>query len=209
MLFRPQFKRCFRYEVIPSEGVILLSERRRFLLRGAGYLQLAPLLHGQHTIDEIIDRLRGQVPTAEVFYALDLLQQRGYVVDADPSVSSEQAAFWELLDIDPQDAVRRLQETAISVISFGAIDPAPFQPMLASLGCRVGDDGKCWVVFTDDYLYDELGVFNREALARDRPWLLVKPVGTELWVGPLFLPGRTGCLACLAHRLRGARKIEG
>jgi bacteriocin biosynthesis cyclodehydratase domain-containing protein len=209
MLLRPQFKRCFRCEAISSEGVILLSERGRFLLRGTGYLRLAPLLDGQHTINEIIDCLRGQVSAAEVFYALDLLQQHGYVVDAAPSVPSEQAAFWELMGVDPQDAVRRLQETAISVISFGAIDSAPFQPMLASLGCRVSDDGKCWVVFTDDYLHDELDVLNREALARDRPWLLVKPVGTELWVGPLFLPGRTGCLSCLAHRLRGARKIEG
>src|SRR5262245_28157899 len=123
MPLRPQWKRCFRYEVVPSEGMILLSERGHFLLRGAAYLQLAPLLDGRHTVEELIECLRGQVSAAEIFYALHLLQRDGYVVHAAPSVPSEQAVFWDLLNVDPQDAVKRLQETPVSVVSFGAIDP--------------------------------------------------------------------------------------
>jgi thiazole/oxazole-forming peptide maturase SagD family component len=63
-------------------------------------------------------------------------------------------------------------------------------------------------VLTDDYLREDLGEINRRALAEGRPWLLVKPVGLELWIGPIFVPGATGCWACLAHRLKGHRKAE-
>ena len=64
------------------------------------------------------------------------------------------------------------------------------------------------VVLTDDYLHQKLSVLSHDYLKQKRPWILVKPVGTELWLGPLFVPGKTGCWECLAHRLRGARKAE-
>jgi ribosomal protein S12 methylthiotransferase accessory factor len=79
---RPQLKHCFHCEVVPSEGVILLSERGDILLRSAIYLQLVPLLDGEHTVHEIVERLRGQSSSAEVFYALDLLQEKGCISDA-------------------------------------------------------------------------------------------------------------------------------
>src|SRR5215510_12468865 len=185
MPLRPQLKRCFHCEIVPSEGVILLSERGHFLLRGSAYIQLTPLLDGQHTVNEIIKHLHGQVSAAEVFYALDLLQRHGYVVDATPSVPPEQAAFWDLLNVDTREVVKRLQETTVSVVSFGPIDPAPFHAALALLGVQVSDGGRYGVVLTDDYLREELDAFNKEAFLRDRQWLLVKPVGTEVWVGPL------------------------
>jgi oxazoline/thiazoline synthase len=37
---------------------------------------------------------------------------------------------------------------------------------------------------------------------------LVKPVGSVIWLGPLFIPNQTGCWECLAHRLRGNREVE-
>lgn len=208
MLLRPHWRDCYRYEIVPSGGVVLLSERQHFLLQGPVYPRLAPLLNGRHTVNEIVERLHGQVSAAEVFYALDLLQQSGYVADATSSPPREQAAFWDLLDINPQDAVSRLWEATVSIVSFGTIDRAPFQAILASLGAQVSDDGRYHVVLTDDYLRSGLDAFNQDSLACDRPWMLVKPVGTELWIGPLFLPGKTGCWLCLAHRLQGARKVE-
>src|SRR5207245_2661730 len=49
---------------------------------------------------------------------------------------------------------------------------------------------------------------NAQMLAAGRPWLPVKPVGTVIWIGPLFRPGQTGCWACLAQRLRANRQVE-
>jgi ribosomal protein S12 methylthiotransferase accessory factor len=208
MIRQPRFKQCFRCEIVPSEGVFLISEKEHFLLRGTAYILLAPLLDGKHSVEEIIDILQNEISAPEVFYLLDRLQSKGYIVDAKTSIPSEQAAFWEMLGKDPEAIAQRLQEVTISVVSFGNIDTEPFKTMLASLGVRVGEDGDFWVVLTDDYLQESLDAFNQDALSCDRPWMLVKPLGIEMWVGPIFIPGKTGCWECLAHRLRGHRKVE-
>ena len=205
---RPRFKPWLRCEIIPSEGVILLSGRGHSLLPGNLYLRIAPLLDGRHTADEIANQLSGEIPAAEVFYAIEILQRRGYLTDADSSLPPEQAAFWDTAGIDADVASRLLQGTTVRVSIFGKIDLAPFRALLTSLGIRIDDDGDRSIVLTDDYLRDDLDAVNRDALARHRPWLLIKPAGSELWLGPLFIPGKTGCWTCLAHRLQGARKVE-
>jgi ribosomal protein S12 methylthiotransferase accessory factor len=204
---RPQWKPSLRYTVVPPEGVILLAERRHILLRGETYMHLAPLLDGQYTAQAICEQLQGRVTAPEVFYALALLQRQGYVVDMPPPLPPEQAAFWELLDVDAAEAARRLRVTPISVVAFGAVDPAPLHALCTALGIQVSDAGERWVVLSEDYLHPELETFNRTAVACQRPWLLVKPLGAEVCIGPLFLPGHTGCWLCLAQRLRGARKV--
>jgi ribosomal protein S12 methylthiotransferase accessory factor len=208
MVCKPRFKQCFHCEVVPSEGVFLISEKEHFLLRGTAYILLAPLLNGKYTVEEIIDRLQDRLSALDVFYLLDRLQTKGYIADANISMPSEQAAFWEMLGQDPEDVAQRLQEVTISVVSFGEIDTTLFKTMLAALGVRIGEGGDYCVVLTDDYLQEGLDAFNQEALSQNRPWMLVKPVGIEMWVGPIFIPGKTGCWECLAHRLRGHRKVE-
>lgn len=205
---RPQLKPWLRCEIIPSKGVIVLSERGHSLLRGNIYTLLTPLLDGRHAVEEIIIRLKGQVSASEVFIALMRLRSKGYILDASPALSLQQAAFGDALGTDSADVIQRLQNTTVSVVSFGAVDTEPFQTLLTSCGVRVGDKGERWIVLTDDYLHEGLVAFNREALTYDRSWLLVKPVGVEVWIGPLFLPERTGCWECLAQRMRGARKIQ-
>jgi bacteriocin biosynthesis cyclodehydratase domain-containing protein len=64
------------------------------------------------------------------------------------------------------------------------------------------------VVVTDDYLRPELTSINAAMLAAGRRWVLTKPTGLMPWLGPLFEPGVTGCLACLQQRLRGNRQVE-
>lgn len=208
MMGQLRFKPCFRCEIVPSEGVFLLSEKKHILLRGEPYLQLAPLLDGQHSVDEIILLLQDQLSPLEVFYLLDNLRRQGYVVDTNPSIPSKQAAFWSMLDITPEVALKHLQNVTVSVISLGEIDPAPFQATLEFLGVRVGDNGDRTVVLTDDYLQEGLDAFDRNARRLGYSWMLAKPVGVEMWIGPIFVPDRTGCWNCLRHKLQGHRKVE-
>ena len=205
---QPRFKSCFRCEIVPSDGVFLISENEHFLLRGDAYIRLAPLLDGKHSVEEIIAIVQNDISAPEVFYLLTRLQSKGYIVEAKPSIPSEQAAFWEMLSLDSEQVAQRLQEVTVSVVSLGQIDTEPFKTMLTSLGVRVGEGGNLWVVLTDDYLQEGLDTFNQDALSCDRAWMLVKPVGIEMWVGPIFIPGKTGCWECVAHRLRGHRKVE-
>jgi ribosomal protein S12 methylthiotransferase accessory factor len=69
------------------------------------------------------------------------------------------------------------------------------------VGIRTGENGTLHVIITGEYTHNELREINREMLEKKCPWMLVKPVGTELWIGPLFLPGTTGCWECLKQRL--------
>src|ERR1700730_5087906 len=134
MISRPRFKPWFRCEVILSEGVILLSERGHALLPGSIYLRVVPLLDGQHTVDEIATQLKGEIPAAEVFYAVEILRRRGYLCDVSPSLPPEQAAFWDIAGIDADVATRLLKDTAVCVSSVGQIDLASFRGLLTSLG---------------------------------------------------------------------------
>ncbi|MEQ9359136.1 TOMM precursor leader peptide-binding protein [Coleofasciculus chthonoplastes] len=208
MTSRPRFPPYFRCEIVPAQGVFLLSEKNYILLRGESYIQLASLLDGQHTLTEICTILQAQFSPLDLLFLLDNLRREGYVVDANPSLPSEQQAFWGMLDITPDVAAKNLQHTTISVASWGKLDPTPFKTLLESMGVRVGDPGDLWVVLTDDYLHEGLEAFNQNAHRHGYSWMLVKPVGIELWIGPIFRPGLTGCWECLRHRLRGHRQVE-
>jgi ribosomal protein S12 methylthiotransferase accessory factor len=110
--------------------------------------------------------------------------------------------------MDPTSATQRLAETAVSVVSLGGLEVGPLVAALDALRVRVTGEGKFGVVLTEDYLREGLATYNQEALRSGRPWLLVKPAGCQIWVGPLFRPGKTGCWECLAQRLRANREAE-
>ena len=75
-----------------------------------------------------------------------------------------------------------------------------------STGLPVGPD--LTIVVTDDYLDPALSAVSRAFLHSGRSWLLAKPTGLTLWLGPLLRPGRTGCWHCLSQRLAGNRQVE-
>ncbi|HAX77656.1 MAG TPA: adenylate cyclase [Cyanobacteria bacterium UBA11372] len=208
MIRQPRFKHCFHIEVVEPEGVFLLWEQEPIFLTGKIYQKLAPLLDGSRTVQELVNLLADAASAPEVYYALMRLEQKGYIVESDNSISPEAAAFWESLPIDNQ-SVSDLQSTGeVAVTTFGNIPTELFISSLESLNLRVNQQGKYQVVLTDDYLRDELASFNQKALQLQQPWMLVKPVGTVVWIGPIFHPGKTGCWECLAQRLRANRPVD-
>jgi ribosomal protein S12 methylthiotransferase accessory factor len=192
---------------LEGEGSYLVSEFSQSLLQGRLHEQLAPLLNGQLSVEDIIDRLAGKVTAAEVYYVLGQLEQKGHLAEHDDLPEGESALWW-LQDIDPRPAARRLAETAVSVATFGAVEAGPFQSVLHSVHVREGAPAGLGVVLADHYLRPGLRDYNRQALAEGRPWILVKPVGGQVWVGPIFRPGKTGCWECLAQRVRANRSVE-
>jgi ribosomal protein S12 methylthiotransferase accessory factor len=208
MLDKPTFKSSFHVEVVDPEGVFLLSERGHIVLKGQLHCRLAPLIDGRHTADDIVDELADGATPAEVYYALALLEEKGYVAEANGTVPPDRTAFWHELGLDGSEAERRLQATTVSLARFGAVPIDPFASALAALHISVGEEGNFAIALTDDYLQAGLDAFNVAALESGRPWLLVKPVGTVLWIGPVFRPGRTACWECLAQRLRMNREVE-
>ena len=176
MMRRPRFKPHLRVEVVPGEGVFLLSERDQRVLQGRLFELVAPCLDGR-PVEEVCAGLRGKASPAEVVYTVAQLEQKGCLADGDAPVPSGEAALWSIQGVDPVEAARRLAETPVSVRVVGDVDEGPFRELLRSLRVRTEDDGRMTVVLTDGYLRRGLEAINTEALRAGRPWLLAKPVG--------------------------------
>lgn len=207
MINKPKIKSYFHVEIIKSE-VFLLSEKDSFLLSGNLYVLLLPLLNGQHTVDQLITFLQKQASAAEVYYALMLMEEKGYIVENNEQLLPNVEAFWNILDVDPLEATKRLKSTKVSVASFGKVSTKEFVSTLESLDVQVDKQGDLTVVLSDDYLQEDLASFNQDSLLLKRPWMLAKPVGSTIWLGPIFYPGKTGCWECLAQRLRNNHPVE-
>src|SRR3954447_12678664 len=177
MLNKPQFRPHFHVQVVPPDHVFLVSETKTHVLEGAIYQHLAPLLTGEHGLEDLMTELADRVTSPEMFYALHRLERRGYIVEADARVPPPSAAFWSAMALAPSEAAARLARAAVSVHLVGAIDAGPMVEALGAVGIRVGDDGDASVVLTDDYARSELAEINAAAIASGRPWLLAKPVG--------------------------------
>lgn len=188
--------------------MFLLSERRYVLLKGEVYPLLVPLLDGQHTIDQIMVEIGSQVTFQRVLYALHTLSAKGHIIEGDRVLSSGEETFWDYLNLPELTVVQRMHTARVEVRSVGDVDASPLMAGLADLGIQPGADEGLLVVVTDDYLRGELAEINTQSLAAGRPWMVVKPVGMVLWVGPIFRPNQTGCWECLAQRLQANRQVE-
>ncbi len=208
MLRRPRFKPHFRVEIVPGEGVFLLSEMSQKVLQGRLFELVAPCLDGR-TLEDVFGGLRGRISRAELYYTLGQLEQKGYLAEYDDSISPEEAGFYSMQGVDPQAAAKRLADTPLTIRVAGEIDVEPLRALLQSLHMRFADDGHWTVVVTDSYLRSAVQDSNRQALRAGRPWLLVRAGGSQIWLGPLFRPGYTGCLACLVERLQANSPVAG
>jgi oxazoline/thiazoline synthase len=148
---------------------------------------------------------RSLFPQLHFDYVLDRLDEKGYITDAAHSLTREAAAFWSLLNVDPQLVSDRLPQTKVFVTTIGAVDAQNLIAALQAVGISVQPEeptsgvNSLWVVLTDDYLQPELSRINKMALQTQQPWLLIKPNGGIPWFGSIFTPKETGCWECLAH----------
>ena len=110
MLSRPRFRPHFHVEVMPGEGVVLVSDARHSLLRGRLYELVAPCLDGR-TSEDVCERLRAEVSPAQVYYALTQLERKGYLCEEEPALPSGQAALWSSQQVAPVTAARQLATT--------------------------------------------------------------------------------------------------
>jgi len=208
MIATPVFKRSYDVCVVDPEGVYLLSDRHPVLLKGRVFCQLAPLLDGRHTAGAIVDALAAEVDPLQVRLALAFLERQRHIVEAAAEVPLSRLAFWDELGVDARQAEQRLRAASVSLCASGDVPLEPFAAALTEHGLTVADGGALTLVLADDYLNPDLESINEAALAGGTSWLLARPLGTTIWIGPVFVPGRTGCWSCLAHRLRLNRSVE-
>ena len=210
-----QIKPHFRVEIIEPQHVYLLGETGTHALTAELYCQIIPLLDGNNTVEDIVDKLDGKVPIEHVEYVIERLAEKGYLCETVPELTPEITAFWTALHIEPQIAQKCLETSLVYITTIGKVSPQPLKIALENIGIQAtlempqeSHPNSLWVVLTDDYLQPELREINQKALEINLPYLLIKPFGGIPWLGPVFNPESTGCWQCLSHHLRGNREVE-
>ncbi|MFC1836569.1 TOMM precursor leader peptide-binding protein [Thermodesulfobacteriota bacterium] len=215
MLKTPRIKDCYNIGLMDNERAILVAENSEKIVEGKLLCNLLEAMGNGRSSDELAEELSDSFGLTEVYYGIAELERLGLAVEADGLDSSE-SVFWGLMGMASAEASDRLATARVAAASLngeagelvrllrlnglsGAV-----QAMLAQQDL---DNSDLTVVIADDYLEPELDEFNRLALEKGHKWLLCKPTGVKPWVGPLFIPGETGCWHCLADRIRYNREV--
>ncbi len=218
MLEKPRLKAHYRLQAIdpdsPTAKLFLLAEGKHYLLGGRAASLLPPHLDGRSTVPQIVAALSDRVPPLETFSALRLFEAGGHLIDGRPEGTEAELAWWDLQGLDPRTGPVGvvlhsigIDERATHLVQDG-LSAAGIAVQRSTTGRPDPHDPRLLVVLADDYLAPELTDINRDRLAAGTPWLLGRPTGRQLWLGPLLQPGSTGCQACLAQRIAGNRQVE-
>ncbi|HET9138395.1 TOMM precursor leader peptide-binding protein [Actinophytocola sp.] len=211
------FKRHLRAEVSAGEGLYLFSEHGVTVLKGSNVEALAALLDGTRDIDTLLGAMPAGMAPEQVAGLIKLLAEAGLVAlrpeSANP-VDEGTLAYWEASGIDSTAAVAATTGQALRVLAVGDVDLDSALAAVRAAGLTVvaGPDPEpaaaLSVVLCDDYLNPELAEIDAVHRAVGRTWLLAKPVGAKVWLGPVFQPSEPGCWNCLAVRLWAHRNAE-
>lgn len=211
MIEIPCFRQNFTVRIVPPDKVMLLSESGYFTLDGRSMALVAPFIDGKRSVHEIVDAVAGQVSMTQAYYALAVLENRGYVEQAVDDMPARAAGFWNSVGVTAAAASRLLATSPVRLECVGDVDRSLFASMLQSVGVRICDSAlgaERTVVLVDDYLQPALEDVNHAAIKAGQPWMIVKPNGILSWIGPVFVPGESACWDCLRQRLEANRDVE-
>lgn len=201
-----RLRQRYKAFAVEGQGLFLISDREYQFLEGQIFVDLFPFLSDGLEEELVADALEGTYPRTFIHYALQLLLRRNLVAESLRCVSASEEAFWDELDLDSQSVREKFAATTIGVTAIGAVSVRPIVSSLSDLGVRakIVDEPKAeslHIVVTDDYLSQLVAELAAKNWRDNRPWLLCRGAGSELWIGPLFRSG-FGCFECLSWRLR-------
>lgn len=224
MIRIPAFKPHLRATSIPGDGVLLLAEAEGYVLHGADKARIASLIDGKRSMEEIVRGVIDSIAPAIAWSILMKMEANGWIEESRPDGDRKTAAFWFALGLDPDAAASAFAAADVRVCAaseemagrFGAalrrfgIAPAALGSIELSDAVRpapprdaaaAGFD----IVLAEDYLADSLMEIDEAVRAAGRRWMLARPSGTTIWIGPLFGVEGSPCLGCLRRRLGDLR----
>ena len=215
----PAFKAEYRVLPVGGVGALLISNDGFRLLPGSAYERIVPLVDGRRSGDEIVAAaIEGGLDPATAWHALFKLESNGHLTRSRPAVDQDVSAFWSGLGVDPAEALAALGSARVRVFSVSTVDADHFSRALGRCGIATsvppldeaftGSGGDFDVVLADDYLADVLLPLDEAARSAGRRWMLVRPAGFGIWIGPILEPGKTGCLHCLRERHGRYRSVD-
>jgi ribosomal protein S12 methylthiotransferase accessory factor len=154
-------------------------------------------------VDDLALEFGLTVTFAGVVAALEYLQQCGLVTNTPPDLplARGEAAYLCLSGVNEHDIASRLPRAACRVITLGGEAAKLIEDTLLGFGIQSSKEAPFRLVVARDYMDPRLSAINQRCLAEGNAWILVRPYGLRHWIGPLFVPGKTGCWSCLIRWL--------
>ncbi|MEM7189894.1 MAG: TOMM precursor leader peptide-binding protein [Pseudomonadota bacterium] len=209
---RPRLKPNVRCDIVAGEAVVLDLAGIGFVSHASVFLDIIPLLDGQNDLTAILQQLSDKHEPMAVFRALDQLREEEMLTNGPmDGMPSPQEAFWQMQGVELGDATRHLEQTSVSIGTFGASHQIAFQTLTKLLqenGVRFDVSAIISLACASDYRATGLATYCSEARAAGRPVLMIRPAGDRFFLGPYFDPKEKGCLDCLATRSNAHRKLE-
>jgi bacteriocin biosynthesis cyclodehydratase domain-containing protein len=206
------FKRHLRVEVVPGDAVYLFSERRVTVLQNALLEEIAPLLDGTRDVPDLLRDLPSGVSPEQVGKLIDRLVEADLVSlrPATDGADWPSTAYWESIGLDA--AAAQAARCPVRLMTVGDVDEPTARAMLGATGLRLtrgaGETCAFTVVLCDDYLAPGLPEVAAEQRDLNQAYLLAKPTGGQVWIGPVFEPAGQACWHCLAARQWTYRQAE-
>ena len=186
--------------------MVISDERRHWVLRGAVFAKVVPLLDGRRDAVEIA-ALEPSTSLLEVAGAISRLARIGALAEGEANGDPSRTAFWDAIGAGAGAADERLRSAAVEPIAVGGSSVEALTEALEASGVGTGGGGIACVI-ARDHLDPDLARLNRAFLDEGREWVLARLTGTRIWLGPHFAPPQTGCWSCMAFRLEANRSIE-
>jgi bacteriocin biosynthesis cyclodehydratase domain-containing protein len=212
------------YRVVAERGKVVLEYGQRIVCLEGGAAErllpaLLPFLDGTRTVEEIVAAL-GEPARPAVEHVLQVLMEHG-LLEVGPPLPADlprpAAGAAELLaSLRPgaqpmSDTASAVESCSVAIVGRGGVG-LEVARLLRSTGVKVAwaDEVTGGVDLTvcapAPPELPRLPEWNKQALDCRQPWLQVLPFdGRYAAIGPLYLPGDTGCFECF--RLRRAANL--
>ncbi len=216
MLKNPRLRNCYRVGLLEEDTAILVAENAQKIVEGKLLCAILGSMRDGRSSDDIADALSDRYDIAETYYGLAELEKLGLAEEANGQDSPD-AVFWGLMGTESDANLKRMARACVAVGSTSGENSTLVETLRrsglhgvteTSLRDTNVENREITIVVAQDYLEEGLREFNRLALDKEHRWMLCKPAGIRPWIGPLFVPGETGCWRCLEERLRYNREVE-
>lgn len=210
--------------VVDTTGtrLFLLGESRNLLLDDPVAADLADLLDGRRDVGDLVAALEDRHRLSTVLRALRRMAALGVLATGATTAAQPAAAGWDALGVDPDHGVVWPAGAEITVVRTEPPAAGPtVESVLAALGVTTraapldeptrggpSTGGAPVLVLTGSTIDPRLARVNAAMLASGTPWVLVRPRGNVVMVGPHFRPADTGCWECLRQRWQENEQLE-
>ena len=197
--------------VVDGDVAYLATELDVLALEGQLANALVETIDGSTNRVQIVAALSASFGEEQVGHALDELVERGLLVETDVPASPA-VAYYEAAGVTGELSLAALGAGRVRINNRAGVDTTILEQTLRAAGVSVGladlPTPSIEVLLVEDYLDASLAAINLDHLDTGIPLLLARSIGRVVWSGPLIVPRRSPCWACLAHRLEANRQAH-